>query len=397
LSPSCLPLHGSQPYSSRPTDLHGPDPMRRIAILVLLAGSRQSCCYAATLGSQIPSAAVTSEAAAIRSEAAQLHKAGDYTGSAKRFQEAIRLSSADKPDNEDVYLGYLGLAATLIKLTSFQEAEEACSNVVKQPRGVISTAVRQKAFFRRARARHGLCEGCSEEAGSSGMAMKAYRDAFIAVKLAPMDTKAAQLMDEIVQEQGLAQEARSEAESKALSYLGTLGPLAMSGAQPRAGGMPDMMSMLGGMGGTGASAGAGDVGGLPGMMSMLGGMGGAGGMGGMASMLPSLLGGLGGTNGLQSGDPKAMMKTVKKLLRMGKKQLRGNPAVQKMVLSFMHKATPDTLKALDLPISEARAEQLGTVMTAATEETLLGWVDIGEIVGLTLKRLMQIQRAVMKM
>eukprot|EP00904_Undaria_pinnatifida_P008322 jgi/Undpi1/461/HiC_scaffold_1.g00457.m1 len=380
------------------------------------AGSLGSFDAATLGGSQRPTTTTTTSPAdsaqRIKEQATALHRAGEYTEAAKEFARAANMlegvgaGMAPPPALSAIRLS---LAAAQLKSGDLRGAEATCSQLLRTPG--LARPLRQKASYRRAMARQRQVEEAGVGVAGSRLAQKAYRDAYLSVKLsqgaggagpAEGDPKAVGLV--ALMEAGnwgdgrLTASDREAAKSKADSHLASLAAAAAPATTP-GGGMFDFLGAGGGRasGGGGGSGGlpglggagggrGGDMGGMPGLMDMMGAGGdGAEGMGGLMKMIMDGAGGAGADGGAGGGDgpdKKQMLKMAKKMSKVVKKQLR-NPGTQQFVCSFLKQAEPDALKSLagaaGVPVNEAVVKKVSTYLKEADGKTLESWISFGEI------------------
>ncbi|CAM9999763.1 unnamed protein product [Ascophyllum nodosum] len=225
------------------------------------------------------------------------------------------------------------------------------------------------------------------------LAVKAYRDAYLAVKLSQVqegtgrgavlgppggDAKAVGLLAEMESEEwgkGLLTESnRSAARVKADSYLALLAKCKASEEAARYGGMSKMLQGFAGGREGGIKGGGTAAGGM--MEALVSGAGGA--IGGGAGSVP---------------DKEQMVKMAKKMTLVVKKQLR-EPSTQHLVCSFLKKAEPDTVKSLadavGVPVNEGLATRVSKYLKGADGKTLESWIDLGEIAAGVFRRLSQL-------
>ncbi|CAM9215912.1 unnamed protein product [Discosporangium mesarthrocarpum] len=391
------------------------------------------------------------DAILVREEATTLHKAGDYKGASVCFLRAVSLLEAASVIQPPPALNAirLSLAATQLKLNDLSAAEGTCTLLLKTQG--LGRPLRQKAYYRRALARFrqicgvstgdGPGDGPVSESGSvtADLPMKAYRDAYLALRLSQLDGgeggdgKSSRLLKEMEAEEGLpgfrelTSHSKEVAKAKAEEHLASLSAIDATRVTPGGlfdilgvggGSQPDLGFGMGGMGsglgtpgtipnprlmeefmgglmgsggrvGNGEGMGGGAAGGLMNMLMQAGGGNGARGLGPLEA-LGEMGGGENGGNGL---DSKKMKKTLKKVSKLAKKQLR-NPSTQQFVCSLLHKAEPDTLKQLassaGLPVGDSLIERASNYLKRADGKMLESWVDMGEIISGLYRRFCQL-------
>lgn len=319
------------------------------------------------------------DAAALHSEAQALHKSGDYAGALITAREALAvLEQREVSDPSTLHRIRLCAAAAALKQNSWVEAEAFCSAVVKEGEQGAEKSLAQLAYYRRALSRRGQARAGATDAAT--IWIKAYRDAYMASKLASPTSAAAEkarvVLESVRIEGELTEASQRAAEKKADLVWVSWGPTTRS-LSPSGLSASGLGGLLGAFGG--AATGAPEL---------------AGAGAGLGGLLGGLLGGETGQLGnlLKDGgaDPKALKRAGKKLLKLAKKQLR-SPGTQNLVCMLLQQATPETLKSLlPIPLEDEHLSKISGFLRGTKPESLNNLVEYADVGGALLGRAQKI-------